>query len=98
MSRRTSRSISLFSSRIFIVSGLTVKPFIHFYVILIKGYNGGVPFYSFVCEYQVLPTPLIENTIRVPVVVQQLTNLTGIHEDASLIPDLTQWVKDLVLP
>ena len=28
---------------------------------------------------------------------QQLTNLTGIHEDASLIPGLTQRVKDLVL-
>ena len=28
----------------------------------------------------------------------QLTNLTRIHEDAGLIPCLTQWVKDLVLP
>ena len=28
---------------------------------------------------------------------QQLTNLTSIHEDASLIPGLTQRVKDLVL-
>ena len=24
-----------------------------------------------------------------------ITNLTSIHEDTGLIPDLTQWVKDL---
>ena len=29
---------------------------------------------------------------------QRLTNLTSIHVDVGLIPGLTQWVKDLVLP
>ena len=36
--------------------------------------------------------------IRVPVVVQWLTNLTRNHEVAGSIPDLSQWVKEPVLP
>ena len=34
----------------------------------------------------------------VPVVAQQITNPTSIHEDAGLTPGLTQWVRDLALP
>ena len=40
-----------------------------------------------------------ENTLkmrfgRVPIVAQQVTNLTSNHEGAGLIPGLAQWVKD----
>lgn len=33
----------------------------------------------------------------VPIVAQQVTNLTSIHEDMGLIPGLTRWVKDSTL-
>ena len=41
---------------------------------------------------------VIEISEGVPVVVQQVKNLTNIHEYAGLIPGLPKWIKDLVLP
>ena len=43
-------------------------------------------------------TPLKEIKEGVPVVAQQVTNLTSVHEDVGLIPGFTQWVKDPALP
>ena len=37
-------------------------------------------------------------TSGVALVAHPVKNLTGIREDAGLIPGLAQWVKDLVLP
>ena len=40
---------------------------------------------------------VFKNDLGVPLVAQELTNLTRIHEDAGLIPDLTRGLKDLAL-
>ena len=44
------------------------------------------------------PEDVTEKSIRgVPVVAQQVKNLTSICKDVGLIPGLAQWLKDLAL-
>ena len=38
--------------------------------------------------------PLRKCLLGVPIVAKRLANPTSIHEDACLIPGLSQWVKD----
>ena len=49
----------MFSSRCFMVSGLTFKSLIHFGLIFVLV----VPFYSFACDCPVFPIPCIEVTV-----------------------------------
>ena len=55
-------------------------------------------FYKYAPNYLFLKPVLKKISFRVPVVAQQLMNLTSIRKDEDLIPGLAQRVKDLPLP
>ena len=54
------------------------------------------PGYQSLVKLHSLPSRM--SFLRVPIVAQQVKNLTGIHEDVGSIPGLIQWVKEEVLP
>lgn len=48
------------------VSGLILKPLIHFQLIFVRGVIQGIQFHSFACGYTVFLVPFIEETIFLP--------------------------------
>ena len=48
-------------------------------------------------SYSLFTTQMKTEGKGVPVMAQQLTNPTNIHEHVGSTPRLTQWLKDLVL-
>ena len=49
-------------------------------------------------KYLGINKPILKRQKEIPIVAQQVKNLTCIHEDAGLTPGLIQWFKDPVLP
>jgi len=53
----------MFSSRGFMISGLTFASLTHFELIFVSGVKIGVQYHSFPCEYSLFPVSVIEETI-----------------------------------
>ena len=53
----------MFSSKSFVVSGLTFRSLVHFEFIFLYGVREYSKFDSFKCIYPVFPLPLIEETV-----------------------------------
>ena len=40
---------------------------------------------------------MIKAALSIPIVAQQVTNLTGLQEDVGSFPGLAQWIKDVAM-
>ena len=58
--------LPMFSSKNFIVIGLTFKSLIHFEFIFVCGVRKHSNFHSFTCSCPVFPAPLIEEAVSAP--------------------------------
>ena len=59
----------MFSSKSFIVSGLTFRSLIHFEFIFVYGVRECSKFHSFTCSCPVFPAPLIEEAVFSPLYI-----------------------------
>ena len=61
--------LPMFSSKSFIVSGLTFRPLIHFELIFVYGIRKFSKFHSFTCSCSVFPTLFIEEAVFAPLFI-----------------------------
>ena len=64
--------LRLFSSKSFIVSGLTFRCLIHFEFIFVFGVSRYSKFHSFTCFFPVSPAPFIEEAVFAPLYILAL--------------------------